>query len=98
MPTLRVSISLPYALGLPGGEYQTAPGGEPVEIGPPVLDELNPQTVLSATFQHADDLDPDQKERARVSDADRLLRRTNRLLRWYRAVRRGADITERTRA
>jgi hypothetical protein len=31
-------------------------------------------------------------------DADRLLRRTNRLLRWYRAVRRRADITELTRA
>jgi hypothetical protein len=98
MPIVRVILSLPYALGLPVGAYQTAPAGEAVEIGPPVLDEMTPQTTLSATFEHADDLDPDQKERERFSDADRLLRRTNRLLRWYRAVRRRADITERTRA
>ena len=100
MPLIRVSISLPYALGLPEGDYATvqAPGDEPVSIGPAQLDEMQPQTILFTTFQHPDDLDPDQKERARVSDADRLLRRTNRLLRWYRAIRRRADISERTRA
>jgi len=91
---------LPYALGLPAGDYQTAaaPGGEPLSIGPPELDETATRTMLFATFEHGDRLDADQKERERVSDADRLLRRVNRMLRWYRAVRGRADLTERTRA
>lgn len=98
MPLVRVRMILPYALGLPEGEYATAPAQEPLLIGPPLFDETAPQTVLFAAFEHPDNLDADERERARVSDAERLLRRTNRLLRWYRAVRRRADITERTRA
>jgi hypothetical protein len=98
MPAIRISITLPFALRLVEGEYQTSPGGEPVQIAAPLLEETTPRTLLSATFHHDESLDPDQKERVRVADADRVLRRTNRLLRWYRAVRRRADITELTRA
>lgn len=100
MPLVRVSLTLPYALGLPAGDYatSTAMGGEPLSVGLPLLDETAPRTVLFTTFEHPDGLDPDRIERERVSDADRLLRRVNRMLRWYRAVRRRADLTERTRA
>lgn len=98
MPQIRISITLPYALRLAEGEYQTAAVGEAVRVSVPPVEETTPQTVLSATFQHDEPLDPEQKERVRAGDADRLLRRTNRLLRWYRAIRRRADITELTRA
>jgi len=39
-------------------------------------------TDLSATFEHPDNLDSDEIERQHASDADRLLRRNNRLVRW----------------
>ena len=98
MPEIRVSIELPFALGLAEGDYQTAEAGELIRIAAPPLEETNPRTIVSAAFQHNELLDAVEKQRTRVQDADRLLRRTNRMLRWYRAVRQRADITELTRA
>lgn len=98
MPEIRVSITLPYALRLAEGEYQTSQEGESIFLSAPASAGGNPQTIVSAVFQHGDIADADEKYAARAQDADRLLRRTNRLLRWYRAVRQRADITELTRA
>jgi hypothetical protein len=98
MPEIRISMTLPYALRLAEGEYQTTQTGEIVRLSVPPFEETSPQTMLSVTFQHDDILDPDEKQRVRALDADRLLRRTNRMLRWYRAVRQRADIIELTRA
>ena len=99
MPEIRISMTLPYTLRLTDGEYQTAPAGETIRISaPPLLEETNPQTIVAAAFQHGDIPDSEERRRVRAQDADRLLRRTNRMLRWYRAVRQRADITELTRA
>jgi hypothetical protein len=98
MLEIRISITLPYALRLTEGEYQTAQVGEIIRISAPPLEETSPETIVAATFQHGEILDPGGKLSVRAQDADRLLRRTNRLLRWYRAVHQGADITELTRA
>ncbi len=98
MPAIRISITLPYALRLTEGEYQTAQAGEMIQIIAPPLDETIPRTIVAATFQHAEIPDPVEKQGVRVQDANRLLRRTNRMLRWYRSVRQRADISELTRA
>src|SRR3954468_3601954 len=98
MPELRIHITLPYALRLREGEYQTAQGGEAIHLSFPLMEETSPQTIVAATFEHDDTPSQDDKQRVRVQDADRLLHRTNRMLRWYRAVRQRADIIELTRA
>ncbi len=98
MPEIRISITLPYELGLTEGDYQTAQVGEIVRVSAPPLEEPNRQTIVSATFQYGEILDPVEKQIVRAQDAGRLLRRTNRLLRWCRAVLQQADITELTKA
>jgi hypothetical protein len=98
MPEIRITITLPYALRLAEGDYQTAQAGEMIHISAPPLEETSPQTSVAATFQHDEIPDPAEKRKVRFQDANRLLRRTNRMLRWYRAVRQRADITELTRA
>jgi hypothetical protein len=98
MPEIRISITLPYALRLTEGEYQTSQVGEIIRISAPLLEATTPQTIVSATFFHDEITDPSEKQQIRTEDAKRLLRRTNRMLRWYRAVRQRADITELTRA
>lgn len=98
MVEFRISITLPYALQLEEGEYLTVPGGEGIAVSAPPGDTPRPQTAISAAFQRGDIPDPDERHKARAQDADRLLRRTNRLLRWYRAAGRQADVTELTRA
>ncbi len=98
MPEIRISITLPYALRLTEGEYQTAQVGEIIRVSAPPLEETSPQTIISATFQRDEIADPVERQSMRDQDAHRLLRRTNRMLRWYRAVRQRADITELTRA
>jgi hypothetical protein len=98
MPDVRVSISLPFALLLTEGDFQTGAVGEVIRVSAGPLEETGLQTLISATFPHPDIEDPDAIQTLRVEDADRLLPRTKRLLRWYRSVRRRADINELTRA
>ena len=98
MPEIRISITLPYSLRLMEGEYQTSQVGEIIRISAPPMEETSPQTIVAATFQHPEIGEPKEKVRVRNQDATRLLHRTNRMLRWYRAVRQRADITELTRA
>jgi hypothetical protein len=99
MPELQVSVVLPYYLRLAEGDYQTAPGGEVVQIIAPLLQEGEaPRTPVRARFDPGDSADLEEIQRLRARCGEQLLRRINRLLRWYRSVSRRADITELTRA
>jgi hypothetical protein len=72
--------------------------GEAIRItaGPP--EETGVHTGISAVFQHADPGNIDEIHILKHDFVNRLLRRTNKMLRWYRSVRRRADIMELTRA
>ena len=98
MPTVRVRIALPYLLRLGAGEYQLPPTGTTVvvEDGPPEAEAA--RSAVSAVFAHPEPADIDEIERFRRRDAEQLLGRTNRLLRWYRAADHRADLVELTRA
>ena len=98
MLVIRISITLLYALGIIDGEYQTAQVGQMIRISAPPLVSTTSQTIVSATFQHDEMIDAIEKQRIRARDAHSLLQRTNRMLRWYRAVRQRADTAELTRA
>jgi hypothetical protein len=100
MPDLQVSVVLPYYLRLEAGDYQTGQqAGEVVQMAAPLLDETTPaRTPIRAVFSPEDSADPDEIQKRRARCGDQLLRRINRLLRWYRSVSRRADITELTRA
>jgi hypothetical protein len=99
MPELHVSVVLPYYLRLGQGEYQTTQVGEIVQVvASPLLEGVRPRTSVSARFTLNESADPDEIQRQRIRCGEQLLRRTNRLLRWYRSVSRQADITELTRA
>jgi hypothetical protein len=102
MANVRVSIELQYLLLLPAGEYVT-----PAEGGSVYLDETlprgaeaaaEPRTIASTIFAAGDGEDADVKTRIRGQQADRLLRRVNHLLRWYRVTTGHATIIELTRA
>lgn len=98
MPTVRVSISLPYLLRLNDGAYPTSANGDAVELceGPAMRRRRTPfaprlsykPTPLARTRSNP----------LRERFADQLLGRTNRLVRWYRAARKRADLSELTRA
>jgi hypothetical protein len=99
MPDLQVTVVLPYYLRLDAGDYQTVQAGEVIQVLAPMLDEATPpRSVLRAQFSPEDSTDPDVIQRLRARCAEQFLTRINRLLRWYRAVSRRADITELTRA
>jgi hypothetical protein len=99
MPELQVSVVLPYYLRLTEGEYPTTPVGEAVQVAAPLLQEgVAPRTPVHAHFNPDDTTDPEEIQGRRARCGGQLLRRINRLLRWYRSVSRRADITELTRA
>src|SRR5690242_14254127 len=99
MPELQVTISLPYLLRLRDEAYSTVPAGEVAQVRQePEAEGRLARTTVRATFSHPETTDPDETHRLRVRDAEQLLRRTNRLLRWYRAVSRQTEIIELTRA
>jgi hypothetical protein len=99
MPELQVSVVLPYYLRLAAGDYQTAQVGEVIQLVAPILLEGTLQrTPVRARFNPDDSADPEEIQKRRARCGEQLLRRINRLLRWYRSVSRQADITELTRA
>lgn len=99
MPELHVSVVLPYYLRLADGDYQTAQAGEEVQAVATIQsDGTQPRTSVSASFAPEDSEDPDEIQKRRARCGEQLLRRINRLLRWYRSVSRQADVTELTRA
>lgn len=99
MLRLQVSTMLPYGLRLRDGEYQTSPAGDSIQVGqPPLAEGAGARTIVQAHFEHPESAVVDEQERQRVRDVDLLLRRTNRLLRWYRAVSHETEVIELTRA
>jgi hypothetical protein len=99
MPELRVSVVLPYYLRLEPDDYQLGRTGDVIQVLEPLLDEATPpRTPLRAPFSPEESADPEEVQRLRVRCAEQFLTRSNRLLRWYRAVSRRADIIELTRA
>jgi len=99
MPIVRVTIDLPYLLILPPGEYPTPGEGGIVhlfEVSVPVSNGTDVrQTQASGVFDASDN---EPRQRRRGSEADRLLRRVNHLLRWYRVTTGHATIVELTRS
>ncbi len=103
MPDVRVAIHLPYLLLLPDGDYPTPAAGGTIslrEVGTPSVTSgpIELRTESSTLFPLPTSLDDERAKQLRVAEADRLLRRTNHLLRWYRAISRQAPITELSRA
>jgi hypothetical protein len=99
MSIVRVTIYLPYLLLLPPGEYPTPGEGggvELLEVSAQGRDgtELR-QTQASGIFDGSDN---QPRQRRRGVEADRLLRRVNHLLRWYRVITGHATIVELTRS
>ena len=99
MPELQVRIALPYYLRISQGEYETGKAGESLQVvAPQLVENEPPRTSIQARFTHDEIADADGIQRLKIRDADQLLWRTNRLLRWYRSVTRRADVSELTRA
>ena len=114
MPRLRISILSPYHLRLRGSEhpsqlhsredreYMTRPDGWSVQLQliAKVLVDYRSMLVtgVSAEFEPPATDDRDQQFKHRRRAAERLLADTNRLLRWYRAASKQAEIVELTRA
>jgi hypothetical protein len=99
MPELQVSVVLPYYLRLAEGDYQTCQAGEVVQVVAPLLLEGTvPCTSVCALFTPEESADLDEIHKRRVRCGEQLLRRINRLLRWYRSVSRQADWTRKGRS
>jgi hypothetical protein len=103
MPDVWVAIRLPYLLRLPSDEYATPAAGGSIRFReitiPSAVDgpgEL--RTEASTTFTLPPALEEKAAKRLRFEEGDRLLRRTNHLLRWYRAASRQPQIAELSRA
>jgi len=101
MATVRISIQLPYLLVLPPGEYPTPSVGGVVRLADGSVTNLDgtveARTDASALFDPPDVDDAEAQERRRQAEADRVLRRVNHLLRWYRVATGQAAIIELTR-
>jgi hypothetical protein len=98
MPRLTVSLQLPYVLRIGNGDYETDTAGGFVRVTqPPLLEGTRALTTLSTVFDHEDSIDRDLIFRLQTRDAEELLRRANRLLRWHRASSRTSDAVELTR-
>ena len=101
MPSVRVRIRLPFYLRLQAGDYATSPQaqGRVLTVTPhQSFPEALPRTLVSSLHDHSDPTNLDELNRLKVKFANRLLRDTNRMIRWYRAVTREADVMELTLA
>lgn len=97
MPRLTVFIALPYGLRIRDGDYQTSAAGHVIVVRRVTAAEGD-LTEVSADFEHPDAATPEEIIGFQRRDAEQLLRRTNRLLRWCRAVGGQAELVELTRA
>lgn len=103
MPTtIRVSIRLPYLLALPGGNYKTPSVGGSVRLTKRSITNTDgtpeARTDASTTFKAFPGGTASDQERQRHTEAEKLLRRVNHLLRWYRVKTGQATIIELTKA
>lgn len=100
MPEIRVSFRLPYPLLLEEGEYLTPAQGGSIHLSRTSLDGIEndeQEIIASQIFEADDDADSESLERLRRQQRDKLLRRVNHLLRWYRAATGQAAIIDLTR-
>jgi hypothetical protein len=101
MTIVRVAIVLPYHLSLPRGEYR-GDAGDSIKLARVLQlggeQDDGPRTQISAVFGADDNADRDSASSQAAREASRLLRQTNRLLRWYRQLTSIPSILEVTRA
>lgn len=102
MPQISVSIALPYLPRLPERVYQTGAEGGATNLSEKyalIGDSLSAEhTSVLSTFDAASSLQPEQPVEVQKGEFERLLRRTNRLIRWYRSETRQAAVVELTRS
>jgi hypothetical protein len=100
MTAVRIAINLPYHLNLPRGEYAIGSQGavflaRAISAG---SDPVAVQTRVLSVFDIPDEIDRESEYSIAVREAGRLIRRVNRLLRWYRQLASLPGILEITRA
>jgi hypothetical protein len=100
VPQLRVGVVLPYFLRLSEGDYPTSRGTEVVHVAAPLFQDEStpPRTPMSADFTVKDSSDPTEIREAKERCVNRVAEGINRLLRWYRAASRRANVLELTRS
>ncbi len=99
MPRVQASILPPYFLKLESGLYHMGQPGQGLEIYQPPLPPANRlSTMISLTIDQPNTVDPEERSRLKIRQADQLLNLANRLLRCYRATTRNATIIELSRA
>lgn len=102
MALIRVAVMLPYLLRLPSDQYRTGAEGGFLALSERYVEDVNglgaKYTVVSCEFDAPDYVTPEQRLARKKAEADRLLRRVNRLMRWYRSVTGQASLVELTRA
>ncbi len=98
---IRVMLILPYLLRLPDGSYPTGAEGGSVDLVEQYISEWNgsgtKRTAVSTVFEAPASAELEQQLTIKNREADALLRRTNRLIRWYRSETRQAAVVEITR-
>jgi hypothetical protein len=98
---IRVSLVLSYLLRLPNGNYSTGAEGGSLSLQEQYVPEANgsraKRTAVFSEFEAAASISLEHQLAIKNREADALLRRTNRLIRWYRSQTRQAAIVEVTR-
>jgi len=98
---IRVMLILPYLLRLPDGSYPTGAEGGSLDLVEQYVPEPNgsgtKRTAVSTMFEASGSAELEQQLTIKNREADALLRRTNRLIRWYRSETRQAAVVEITR-
>src|SRR5260221_7112609 len=110
MPALRVECALPEGIVLPSGDYGQE-GRSPLKLHSlketlalTLIPNLSPPFVgyrrrmISMAVEAAEGMDEERKAAFRSDSAQRLLRRLNLLIRWYRAEMQATAIREMTLA
>jgi hypothetical protein len=99
MPEVQVGFLLPSFLRVAAGVYRVGSAAETLEIvAPELVEGLAPRTQVRARFTHPETADRSEILGHKTRDANHLLERANRLLRWYRTVTHRAEMVELTRA
>ncbi|MDQ2687406.1 MAG: hypothetical protein M3Y28_06020 [Armatimonadota bacterium] len=101
MPLIHITLTLPYLLRLPSERYHTGAEGGFLDLSERYVEDVNglgaKYTAVSSDFDAPDYATPEQRLVRKKAEADRLLRRVNRLMRWYRTVTGQAGLVELTR-
>jgi hypothetical protein len=98
MPRIRIQFLLPYALDLSDGDYHADHSGYVLILTLPPVANGMAKTLVASDLSLMHPVESDDRDQEMVEQADRLLTRVNRLLRWYRAVSRDPEVKELTRA